>query len=191
MHLQAVTTEDELRAIVPEPAAIIADKAISCIDAESARFIAASPLFLLATADDDGRVDVSPRGDPAGSVLVLDERTLAFPDRTGNRRVDCLRNILRRPGVGMLFVVPGAGETLRVNGRATIVRSAPFFGRMAVRGEPPRLAVVVEVEELFVHCGRAFTRSALWDPGTWPGRDGVPNAQVMFRSQTAAGRRAR
>jgi PPOX class probable FMN-dependent enzyme len=146
--------------------------------------------LVLATTDDDGRLDASPRGDPPGSVQVLaDGRALAFADRKGNRRLDSLRNILRRPGVGMLFVVPGAHETLRVTGRATILRDGPLLQSMAARGDVPDLAVVVEVEELFVHCGRALRRSSFWDPGTWPDSAEVPSGTAMFRSQAEAGRR--
>src|SRR5689334_2922052 len=134
-----VRTEAELRAIVREPLKMAAEKSIDHIDAESRRFIEASPLFLLASSADDGTCDVSPRGDPPGSVLVLDDRTLVFADRKGNRRLDSMRNILRRPWVGLLFVVPTLRETLRVNGKARIVTDAPYLPRLAVRGAVPRL----------------------------------------------------
>jgi PPOX class probable FMN-dependent enzyme len=185
-HGRPVTTEAELRELVADPAPVIASKAISCVDEESRRFIALSPMFLLATTDADGRLDVSPRGDPPGSVLVLDGgRALAFADRKGNRRLDSLRNNLGCPGVGKLFLVPGAAETLRVNGRATIVRDGPLLPRLAVRGEAPQLAVVVEVDELFVHCARSFVQASLWDPGSWPAPGTVPSGRSMFRSQAA------
>ncbi|HWM06275.1 MAG TPA: MSMEG_1061 family FMN-dependent PPOX-type flavoprotein [Actinophytocola sp.] len=176
-------TEAELRTFVAEPARAIAEKAIDHVDAESARFIAASPFFLLATAAADGTCDVSPRGDPPGSVLVLDDRTLAFGDRKGNRRLDCLKNILQNPQVGMLFLVPGMGETVRVNGTARIVAEAPYLSRLVVQGVQPQLAVEVRLVELFVHCSKAFARSALWDPGTWPPKRAVPTAGQMIRSQ--------
>ncbi|PXY18554.1 MSMEG_1061 family FMN-dependent PPOX-type flavoprotein [Prauserella flavalba] len=182
--MKAVSTEDELREVVEEPAQVILDKPVAGIDDESRRFLEASPFFLLATSADDGTVDVSPRGDPAGTVLVLgDGRTLAFADRNGNRRVDSMRNILRNDQVGMLFVVPGVDHTLRVNGRATIVREGPLLERLAVNGTAPDLAITVEVGELFVHCGRAFTRSSLWDTETWPDRDALPTAGTLFKSQ--------
>ncbi|TCK22254.1 MSMEG_1061 family FMN-dependent PPOX-type flavoprotein [Pseudonocardia endophytica] len=173
----------ELREIVKEPPRQIADKAIDHIDAESARFVAASPFFLFATADAQGRVDVSPRGDPPGSVLVIDERTLAFGDRKGNRRLDSLTNILEQPQVGMLFVVPGIGDTLRVNGTARIVAEAPYLDALAVEGSTPSLSIEVSVTELYLHCAKAFARSHLWDTGTWPDRDDVPTAGRMARSQ--------
>lgn len=184
-ELRIVDSEDGLREVVEEPVRAMAEKAISCVDEQSRRFIAASPLFLLATSGADGELDVSPRGDAPGSVLVADDgRSLAFPDRQGNRRLDAMRNMLRNPQVGMLFVVPGVGETLRVNGRATIVRDAPFF---AAWGGPPQLAIVVQVEELFLHCGRAFQRSSLWQPPSWPDRADLPSTGELVKSQRAAG----
>jgi hypothetical protein len=121
----------------------------------------------VATAGADGSCDVSPRGDPPGAVLVLDERTIAIADRPGNRRVDGFRNILENPQVGLLFVVPGRGDTLRVNGSARLLRDAPFFDEMVVKGHRPRLALLVGVQEVFYHCSKALLRAALWEPETW------------------------
>ncbi|MFG2222406.1 MSMEG_1061 family FMN-dependent PPOX-type flavoprotein [Streptomyces sp. NPDC048644] len=176
--------ESELRAYVREPMRAVVEKNIDHIDPESRRFIEASPFFLLATADDEGACDVSPRGDPPGSVLVLDDHTLAFADRKGNRRLDSFRNILRRPQVGMLFLVPGVGDTIRVNGSARIVAEAPYLPRLAVQGTVPELAVEVRVEELFLHCSKAFVRSALWDHAAWPQKGAVPSAGRIVRSQS-------
>jgi PPOX class probable FMN-dependent enzyme len=177
-------TEAELREFVDEPHPLIADKAIDHIDPESARFLRASPFFLLATTAPDGSCDVSPRGDPAGSVLLLDDRTLAFGDRKGNRRLDSLRNIVAHPQVGMLFLVPGIGDTLRVNGTARVVVDAPYLDELAVRGVAPTLAVEVRVQELFLHCTKAFRRSSLWDTTTWPDHRGLPSAGQIVRSQS-------
>lgn len=180
----SVSTEDELREVIAQPAPAIRDKPVAGIDEDSRRFLEASPFFLLATSGQDGTVDVSPRGDPAGYVLVLDDgRSLAFADRDGNRRVDSMRNVLRNPDVGLLFIVPGVEHTLRINGRARIVRDGPLPERFAVNGTPPELAIVVEVDELFVHCGRAFARSSLWDPRTWPDRADLPTSGTLFKSQ--------
>lgn len=176
-------TEAELREFVDEPSRAVAEKAIDHVDTESARFIAASPFFLLATSAADGSCDVSRRGDPPGSVLVVDEHTLAFGDRKGNRRLDSMTNILQRPRVGMIFLVPGVGDTLRVNGSARIVADAPYLPRLTVQGVTPGLAIEVRVEELFLHCAKAFARSALWDPATWPTRGEVPTAGQIVRSQ--------
>lgn len=180
---RVLRSELELRGFVDEPTRAVAEKAIDHVDAESARFIAASPFFVLATAAADGSCDVSPRGDPPGSVLVLDEQTLAFADRKGNRRLDSFINILQRPDVGMLFIVPGMGDTLRVNGTARIVADAPYLPRLAVAGVTPQLAVEVRVRELFLHCSKAFARSALWDPASWPAKGTVPTAGQIVRSQ--------
>ncbi|MCP2331004.1 MSMEG_1061 family FMN-dependent PPOX-type flavoprotein [Actinoalloteichus caeruleus] len=184
---RAVTSEAELREIVDDPLPAMANKAIPVIDEQSGRFIQASPFFLLATTGDGGALDVSPRGDPPGSVLVLDGgRSLAFADRPGNRRLDSLRNLLRNPGVGLLFLMPGRLETLRVNGRATVLRSAPYFDRLALEGTRPSLAVEVAVDELFVHCGRSFLRSSLWDPAGWPDPEAAPSTLAILESQRAA-----
>ncbi|MEV4103442.1 MSMEG_1061 family FMN-dependent PPOX-type flavoprotein [Nonomuraea sp. NPDC049649] len=173
-EIRTVTTEAELREIVKEPAQSIWDKDIARIDGHARKIIAHSPLVLLATAAPDGTCDVSPRGDPAGSVLVLDDHRLVLADRPGNHRADSFRNVLRNPHAGLLFVVPGMNETLRVNGRATVVSEAPFFDDLVLRGRRPRLALLVEVQELYIHCSKAFVRSALWKPETWPARDSLP-----------------
>ena len=181
---EVVRSEDELRAIIAPPGKAIAEKAIDVVDPQSRRFIEASPFFLLATTGPDG-MDVSPRGDPPGSVLVTEDgRTLIFADRKGNRRLDSFRNILAHPRVGLLFLVPGVNETLRVNGRATVVRFAPYFDRLAVRGKRPELAVEVEIDELFLHCAKAFLRSSLWDSTSWPDRAELPSAGRIAKSQS-------
>lgn len=181
--MREITDEQQLREIVAEPPKVIKEKAVGRIDRESARFIASSPFFLLATSGPDG-VDVSPRGDPPGSVLVLDDgAAVAFGDRKGNHRLDSLRNILHQPQVGMLFLVPGANDTLRLNGRARIVADPPWADRLEVSGSRPELAVVVEVDELFLHCAKAFLRSSLWKPESWPERRSVPSAGRIVKGQ--------
>src|SRR5918997_2541374 len=184
--MRVIGDESELREFVREPSEAVANKSIDHVDDVSARFIAASPLFMLATSSPDGSCDVSPRGDPPGSVLVLGRRTLAFGDRKGNRRLDSLRNILANPQVGMLFLVPGSGDTLRVNGTARIVADADYLPEMARGGVVPHLAIEVVVDELFLHCSKAFGRSALWDPASWPAKGEVPSAGEMVRSQHPA-----
>lgn len=167
-------TEAELREIVREPSQSLWDKDIARIDEHARTIIAHSPLMLLATANADGTCDVSPRGDPAGSVLVLDDHRLVFADRPGNHRLDSFRNVLHNPRVGLLFIVPGMNEALRVNGRATLVSDAPFFDDLMVQGKRPRLAVLIDVEELYMHCSKAFLRSSVWQPETWPDRASLP-----------------
>jgi hypothetical protein len=162
-----VADEADLRALLGEPLPRVADKERPSLHPYDTAWIGRSPLCLVATSDAQGRSDVSPRGDPPGSVLVLDERTLALPERPGNKRADALRNLLVNPRIGLLFLVPGRGDTLRVLGRARLVREAPFLDRMVVRGHRPPLAVVVDVDAVYYHCSKAFLRSQLWDPSTW------------------------
>ncbi|GGO82574.1 pyridoxamine 5'-phosphate oxidase-like FMN-binding protein [Nonomuraea cavernae] len=159
------------------------DKDIGRIDEHARTIIAHSPFVLLATSNADGACDLSPRGDPAGSVLVLDDHRLVLADRPGNHRLDSLRNIVHNPHVGLLFIVPGMNETLRVNGRATLVSDAPFFDDLTVQGKRPRLAVLVDVEELYMHCAKAFLRSSLWRPETWPDRGGLPTLGRIAKDQ--------
>ena len=148
-------------------------------------WLAASPFCLIATAGADGTCDVSPKGDPPGFALVLDDRTIAIPERPGNRRADGYRNILANPHVGLIFLIPGRDDTLRINGRARLVRDAPFFDDMVVKGHRPLLALVVEIEQIFYHCAKAFLRSELWQPETWQ-PDALPS-----RARLDQGGRAR
>ncbi|WFG42760.1 MSMEG_1061 family FMN-dependent PPOX-type flavoprotein [Pseudonocardia alni] len=180
--MEHVTDEARLREIIGEVPAFIRDKARDRVDPVTAEFLAAAPFFLLATTGPDG-VDVSPRGDPAGCLLVLDEHTIAFADRKGNRRLDSMRNILHDPRVGMIVVVPGSNDTVRINGRARIVYRPDFADRLTVKGSTPEVAIVVEIDELFLHCAKAFLRSALWDTATWPGTGAVPSAGKLVKGQ--------
>ena len=163
-----VTSEDELRAILGDiyPAAVT--KVIDRLDEHCRAFIEHSPFCLIASASEELGVEVSPKGDPAGFVTVLDERTLAIPDRPGNARADTFRNVLRNPAVGMIFLVPGRKDTLRVAGKAQIVRDEELRLSMAVQGKVPELAMVIEVERAFFHCAKCMVRSGLWQPEMWP-----------------------
>jgi len=140
------------------------DKVMPALDDHARRFIALSPFLCLASSAADGRADVSPRGDPPGFVAVLDERTLLIPERKGNRRADTMLNIVENPAVGLIFFVPGIDETLRINGRATIVDDPALLAPLAVDGKAPALGVRVAVDEVFLHCAKALIRSRLWDP---------------------------
>lgn len=162
-----IGTLEQLREIVGVPTPRAVAKERQRLEQVHQDWLAASPFCLIATADADGACDVSPKGDPPGFALVLDDGTLAIPERPGNRRVDGYQNVLANPRVGLLFVVPGRTDTLRVNGRGLLVSDAPFFDRMVVKGHRPVLALVVHVEQVFFHCGKAFLRSQLWEPGTW------------------------
>lgn len=154
----------EVRSRLGEPDAMIEAKIAGRVDRHARRFIAHSPFLTLATADAAGRADCSPRGDYPGFVKVLDERTLALPDRTGNKIADSFRNIAENDGVGLLFFVPGMRETLRVNGSAYVTDDPDVLARMRTEAKEPMLAIVVRVEQVYFHCGRALIRSRLWDP---------------------------
>jgi len=156
----------EVRARLGEPEAMIEAKIGDRIDRHARPLLAHSPFLTLATADAAGRADCSPRGDYPGFVKVLDERTLAMPDRTGNKIADSFRNIAENDGVGLLFFVPGTRETLRVNGRAYVTDEPDVLARMRTEAKEPMLAIIVEVEQVYFHCGRALIRSRLWDPAS-------------------------
>ncbi|MEV7039357.1 pyridoxamine 5'-phosphate oxidase family protein [Amycolatopsis sp. NPDC051061] len=180
-----IDTHEALRELLGDAKPTTRQKVIDHLDEHARTLIAHSPFVLLATSSPDGSCDVSPRGDPAGSVLVLDDRTLVLADRPGNKLIDSFRNIVDNPHAGLLFLVPGMNETLRVNGRAQLVSDAPFFDSLVVKGKRPKLAVVIEVEELYMHCAKAFLRSSLWDPSTWPDRSALPTLGTILRDQIA------
>jgi PPOX class probable FMN-dependent enzyme len=143
------------------------DKVLTELEEVHREWLAATPLAFIATSSADGRCDVSPKGDPPGFIKVLDPRTLLIPERPGNRRMDGFHNLLSNPHVGILCVIPGRGDTMRVNGTATIVRDPPEVESLVVQGHRPMLALVVEVEEVFFHCPKAFRRAKAWDPAHW------------------------
>jgi PPOX class probable FMN-dependent enzyme len=178
---EVVTTRDRLRELVKPPIDLVRNKGIDRIDDICRRFIAASPFVMIATRGADGRLDVSPKGDPAGFVAVLDERTLAIPDRLGNNRLDTLENVLVHPEVGLIFVIPGHNDTLRLSGKGRIVRDADLQRRLAVNGKTPNLVLVVTVEEGFMHCSKCMIRSRLWQQDDWPDRSSVATlAEAMI-----------
>lgn len=176
-----VKSEEELRSLIGFPSELASKKVISYIDHHCAEFIAESPFLVMATSDEHGFCDVSPRGDKAGFVHVLNEKQFIIPERPGNKRLDSLRNILSNPRIGLLFFIPGLEETLRVNGRAVIVKDEELLEKMAVKGKAPLLGIGVEVEECFIHCAKALKRSGLWDTGSWPAKDTLPSAaRILF-----------
>ncbi len=183
-HADAVeiTSEADLRDLLGEPMERAVKKERTALHDNDREWIASSPFLVLATACADGTCDVSPKGDPAGSVLVLDDTTLAIAERPGNRRADGYRNVLTNPHVGLLFMVPGREETLRVNGRARLLRDAPFFDRLVVRGHRPGLALLVEIEQIFFHCAKAFKRAGLWRPETWPDPERLPSMPQIVKN---------
>ncbi|MFB4319502.1 pyridoxamine 5'-phosphate oxidase family protein [Actinomadura sp. 21ATH] len=162
-----ITSEAELRELLgaPMPRALAKERAR--LHERDREWLSLSPFCLIATSDAEGNCDASPKGDPPGFTKVLDDTTIAVPERPGNRRADGYRNILANPRAGLIYLIPGRGETLRINGRARLVREAPFFDDMVVKGHRPILALVVEIEQIFFHCAKALMRSSLWKPETW------------------------
>lgn len=170
---------DALTAVIGEPVPRTRDKARPALLPIDRDWLAASPFCIIATTGPNG-TDASPKGDPAGQLVhVIDDATIAIAERPGNRRADGYRNILDDPHVGLIFLIPGRGDTLRVNGRARLVGDAPFFDDMVVKGHRPVLAVVVEIDEVFHHCSKAFLRSQLWDAATWDPEGLVPRRAVV------------
>jgi uncharacterized protein len=159
-------------------------KDIGRLDEMCRHLIAVAPMLFVASVSADGRMDVTPRGGPPGFVMVLDERRLAIPDATGNRRLDTLENVVATGRVGVIFVIPGRDTTLRVNGRACVTARPELLTRLTPVGKPPRTAIVVEAEEVYAHCPKAFVRSRLWDPDTWPDPADLPtSAEVSLAHQ--------
>lgn len=165
--MDEVTCEAELRDVLGEPLPRAIAKERPRLHELDRQWLAASPFCLMATAAADGSCDVSPKGDPPGFTLVLDETTIAVPERPGNRRADGLCNILTNPHIGLIYFLPGRGDTLRINGNARLVRDAPLLDQMVVESHRPALAIVVTIEQVFHHCSKAFLRSHLWQPQTW------------------------
>lgn len=180
----AITDEEALRSLYPEVHTLAAVKCLDALDDHAQAFIRRSPFLCLGTQNSDGKADVSPRGDPAGFVRILDRHTLAVPDRPGNNRLDSLVNILANPSVGLLFIVPGFDDTLRVNGQATLVKDPDILKSMTVKDRVPGLAIVVKVNEVFMHCAKAFRRSRLWDPEHFQDRGDMPSLARIILDQT-------
>lgn len=157
-----INTEEELREIMGHPNEIVVNKTIDYIDDNCRRFIEKAPFITMATSDSDGNFDVSPKGDPAGFVKILNDKTLAIPDRPGNRKADTLTNIIQNPKVGLIFLIPGVRETLRVNGAAKIVTDNEVLEILSCEDKVPSLAIIVDVKEAFMHCAKCIIRSKLW-----------------------------
>jgi PPOX class probable FMN-dependent enzyme len=180
----SIADEVQLRALYPPTHTLAALKSLSVLDPHAREFIRRSPFLTIGTQNAHGKADVSPRGDPAGFVRVLDDRTLVIPDRPGNNRLDTLSNILANPNVGLLFLVPGFDDTLRINGKARLSTDPDLLQTMAVNDRVPTLAIVVEVAEVFLHCAKALRRSHLWDPDARQDRKEMPTLLKMILDQT-------
>jgi PPOX class probable FMN-dependent enzyme len=175
----------DLRSLFPATHTLAIEKCRSSLDRHARDFVARSPFLCIGTQSPDGSADVSPRGDPCGFVKVLDDRTLLIPDRPGNNRLDTLTNIIRNPVVGLLFMVPGFDDTMRVNGTARITRDPELLEMLAVNDRVPTVAIVVRVAEVFLHCAKAFRRSGLWDPSRHQDRKTMPSLVNIILDQTS------
>jgi hypothetical protein len=183
---QVFTSVDQLQSYIGTPMELALRKAIPHLDRHCRAFIARSPFVSIGTAAANGRADVSPRGDAPGFVQVLDDNTLFIPDRPGNNRMDTMLNIIENPNVGLLFMVPGFEDLLRVNGRAQIVRDEALLDQAAVNGKTPKVGIRVTVDEAYLHCAKAVKRSRLWDEASRQDRKALPSLGKMILEQTAA-----
>lgn len=178
--MSQITTVEELESVLGVPLPTTRDKVRPALHELDRQWIAATPLVFVATSDAEGRMDVSPKGDPAGFVHVLDDRTIVIPERPGNRRGDGFHNLLGNPHIGLIFVIPGRGDTLRINGTATLITDAPYFDELVVKGHRPTLATVVAIEEVMHHCSKAFLRSRTWHAEEWDA-EAVPRRAVIAK----------
>jgi PPOX class probable FMN-dependent enzyme len=178
----AVADEQALREVIGHPSELVVAKVADRLNELTRQFVERSPFVCVATSRPDGGLDVSPRGDPAGFVRILDERTLLLPDRPGNKLADTLTNILADPRIALLFLIPGVGDTFRVNGRARIVDDAELLAESTVEGKPPKLGLLVEIEEAFTQCPKALVRSDLWNPEKHIDRSELPKSGAILAS---------
>jgi PPOX class probable FMN-dependent enzyme len=179
---RTIANEDDLREVIGSPADVVVSKLSDRLNDLTRQFVERSPFVCIATGRPDGGLDVSPRGDPAGFVRILDERTLLLPDRPGNRLADTLTNLLADPRVALLFLIPGVGDTFRVNGRGRIVEDADLLAGSAVDGKTPKLGILVEIDEAYTQCSKALIRSDLWNPERHIDRSELPSSGEILRS---------
>jgi PPOX class probable FMN-dependent enzyme len=177
-------TEAELRKVIAEPGALTMSREIDRFDAHCREIIGRCPFVLMATADKDGRCDVSPRGGDPGFVRVVDDTRLLLPEMAGNRRADTMRNILETGQAGLMFLVPGWGEILRANGRAWIVNDREVLAPCAFRGTVPQLGIGIEIEVAYIHCAKASLRSGIWQPAKWPSLEGMPSLAAILHDHS-------
>jgi PPOX class probable FMN-dependent enzyme len=177
-----IRDETELRAVLGEPAPLVVGKIADRLNHLTRQFVERSPFVCVATARPDGGLDVSPRGDPPGFVRILDEKSLLLPDRPGNKLADTLTNILADPRIALLFLIPGVGDTFRVNGRAAIVDDDELLAASAVGGKAPALGILVEIEEAYTHCSKALIRSDLWNPDKHVDRSELPSSGAILKA---------
>lgn len=182
MYKKVINTTDELSGFFGSPSELVRNKVINYLDSHCLDFISRSPFLVISTSDRYGNCDVSPRGDYPGFVKVIDEKRFLIPERPGNKRMDSLYNILSNPHAGLLFLIPGLEETLRINGKASLIQDEDLLAEMSVKGRQPLVAIAIEVEECFIHCAKAFKRSELWQPSSWPPAASLPSAAKILSS---------
>ena len=182
VSVRAISDEGELREIIGAPTQVVASKIADRLNALTRQFVERSPFVCVATSRPDGGLDISPRGDPAGFVQILDHRRLLIPERPGNRLADTLTNLLADPRIALLFLIPGVGDTFRVNGRAAVVDDAGLLASSAVEGRVPKLGILVTIEEAFTHCPKALIRSDLWNPERHVDRSELPSSGAILRA---------
>lgn len=175
----------DLREIYGEAGPRAVQKELRALDRHSRRFVERSPFVLIGSSDGAGNADVTPKGDKPGFVHILDDNTIAIPDRPGNNRLDTLENLLRDPSIGLLFLIPGMNETLRINGSAKVTADAALCAQLAVNGKPARSVIVVTINTVFIHCAKAFMRSQLWNPESWAPRSEMPTLGEILNDQMA------
>ncbi len=181
-----ISTESELRDLYGDPSDVVKSKKVPQIDAATREVIEATPLAFLSTSSADGTCDVSPRGGPAGWLRVLDETTVAFPDLSGNKLLDSLSNIVANPHAGLLLVMPGRDDCVRIDGRAHLSTDPDLLASFGEVVRPPKVAVVVEIDNLFIHCTKAFRRSEVWNAETWHDRESLPSPAALLASMTSS-----
>lgn len=180
MFKKVITNPDELSDFFGSPSELVKNKVINYLDSHCLDFISRSPFLVISTSDKYGKCDVSPRGDHPGFIKVIDERRFLIPERPGNKRMDSFYNIISNPHAGLLFVIPGLEETLRINGKASLIQDEELLADMAVNGRKPLIAIAIEVEECFIHCAKAFKRSEFWQPSSWPPAESLPSAAKIL-----------
>lgn len=186
MFKNVIQTREALQDLMGKPSSLAVNKVIDCLDEHCKTFIAKSPFIVLATSNKAGNADASPRGDQPGFVSVLDQKHLLIPERMGNKRLDSLYNLLENPQVGILFLIPGSRETLRINGKASIVTDQELLYPLAASNSIPSVGIGVKVEECFLHCGKAIIRSNLWEPSSWLALDDMPKAGEILAAHAKA-----
>jgi PPOX class probable FMN-dependent enzyme len=183
LRAHQVTTLEQVYDANGEPTEFILNKHVGYLTPLVREFISKSPFWFMATSDGDGNCDVSPKGDPSGYVRFIDDYTLAIPDRLGNRRVDGHRNLLQNDHIGLLFIIPSVDETVRINGRAFLTTDPELLADMTVQDKEPKLATIVEIDQVFIHCARPILRSGLWNAETWPDPETIPTLGAMMAEQ--------